>query len=202
MPRQFTCLCCGTAFAGKGSADHKFCSRECRDSRVPRPIEHSDDGLTALVPLIGRDGSVRAVALIDAEDAAWANRWRWSLSRFYAARIERVNGIKRSVSLHRSLMGLTVGDGLDVDHINRDKLDNRRTNLRIIPRGMQPQNAPPRKSGTSKYRGVHWASRDKRWMATVIANGKSHYCGSFINEEDAAVAAQIARARLQPYATD
>lgn len=55
--------------------------------------------------------------------------------------------------------------GMLIDHINRDSLDNRRSNLRICTRSENVVNSDAKK--TSKYLGVHYAKREKMWVATI-----------------------------------
>jgi hypothetical protein len=105
--------------------------------------------------------------------------------------------------LHRELMGLTHGNTLTVDHLNLDKLDNRRANLRVIPQSGQPQNRPQVNNGwTSRYRGVSWHALTGQWRARVGIGGKEHHLGTFSSEEEAAEVARAARLRLMPFATD
>lgn len=70
-----------------------------------------------------------------------------------------------------------------VDHIDNDKLNNNISNLQIItPR----ENCTKDKKGfTSKYIGVCWHTRDKKWQASIKTKGKYKYLGQFINEESA-----------------
>ncbi len=137
-----TCQQCGAEFlvepfkikAGKGL----FCSKPCMYAgrKLPdlQPLEVNPDGLTVTIPLRAKDGSIKGHAMIDSIDVA-LSRWRWCLSRGYAVRGVRARGGHRLISLHRQILGLTFGDGVEVDHINRNKLDNRRSNLRIVTHG-------------------------------------------------------------------
>ena len=82
-------------------------------------------------------------------------------------------------------------EGQMVDHINRDKLDNRRENLRLCNMTESNRNRGPihfkhSSSITSKYKGVHWSKN--KWRATIEVNGKKIYLGFFDNEQDAAIA--------------
>lgn len=77
----------------------------------------------------GRDSSVRAYALIDAEDYELVVGHRWWLSTAGYAFAKGADG--RSVLMHRLLMGCARGDQREVDHHNRNRLDNRRSNLRF-----------------------------------------------------------------------
>ena len=79
------------------------------------------------IPLIdGRDGSVVGHTLIDDADARLAD-FTWRLGRTGYAVRWRDGG---TIYLHREVLGLERGDGLEADHVNRDRLDNRRANLR------------------------------------------------------------------------
>jgi hypothetical protein len=159
---------------------------------------------TARIPLHARDGSVRAYAIVDITDAEWVNQWKWQrLSTGHAVRSSRDTGQRRFILLHRELLGLPrISDGREGDHINRDRLDNRRTNLRIVPKAGQQQNTRPQTGRTSAHRGVSWLKERNRWEAYVQINGKKRRLGRFVSETEAAEAARAARARLMPYATD
>lgn len=84
--------------------------------------------------------------------------------------------------LHRMIMG-DYGKGLCVDHIDRNKLNNRKSNLRICRQGDNAKNAGMRIDNTSGFTGVR--ERSGKWYAEIRANGKSHYLGSFDNFNDA-----------------
>lgn len=79
-------------------------------------------------------------------------------------------------------MGAVKGDGLIVDHINRNKLDNRRINLRFVTPSESSTNTTP--WGISGYRGVY-PMRDK-WQAKGKFDGKQYYLGTFATAEEAA----------------
>ncbi len=104
-----------------------------------------------------------------------------------------------TIYLHRQIAG--APRGLDVDHINRDRLDNRRSNLRVCTRGQNLQNVASR-GGSSLHRGVSWSKVAGKWRADVKLEGKQHYLGLFECEEDAAAAAKDARARLFTHSED
>lgn len=149
--------------------------------------------------LRNRAGEVVAEALIDDEDAALAS-YGWVLnSNGYAWR--SIMGGRRHVYLHREVLGLERGDGRQADHINRDRLDNRRSNLRVVTPGQNRQNTPPL-GGTSRFRGVSWDRARHKWIASVQVNRRHHYVGRFTSEADAATAVAEARRRLMPYSEE
>lgn len=160
---------------------------------------------TVSIPLCAIDGSVRAYAIVDAADADWVNQWVWRLNDDgYAKRNQRIDGTCRNIPLHRALLGLVYGDGLDGDHIDKNRLNCTRANLRVLPHKGRPnnQNCEGRKNSTSRYRGVSWYRSYGLWVAQVRSNGKKIHVGYFSDEVEAAEAAREARRRLLPYAVD
>lgn len=157
---------------------------------------------TIRVPLYARDGTVRAYTLIDAADEPLLGTAPWHVTaRGYAARwMGRKNGQGTFVRLHRLITGAPVG--VEVDHINRDTLDNRRSNLRLVSHAENVQNRPRHRGGTSRYRGVYWDDERQTWRAEVRVDGRKIRVGRFADEAAAGDAARTARARLMPFATD
>lgn len=157
---------------------------------------------TVRIPLRARDGSIRDYAIVDAADAEWVNRWRWCLFDGYATRSVTTRSIKRTIYLHRELLSLTPGDGFTGDHIDRNRLNCRRQNLRVLPKGGNSQNVRPVQGATSEYRGVSWDKRRRKWVAKIQANGNQRHLGNFTDEKEAAEVARLARIHHLPYATD
>ena len=158
---------------------------------------------TVRIPLRARDGSIRAYAIVDAADAEQVNRYRWCLSHGFAVRrVGRVQGRSVFSRLNRLILGLTPGDGMEGDHINLDKLDNRQENLRAIPEGKNSQNRPSVAGASSSHRGVSWNKARQKWQAEVVANGQRFRLGYFCDETQAAEAASAMRKRVSPYAVE
>jgi hypothetical protein len=164
--------------------------------------------MALVIPLRNRKGLVVGSVLIDDEDASLADH-RWCQdSTEYAVRtiyLGMVDGkqSQRKVYLHREVMGLTVGDGLDVDHIDGNKSDCRRTNLRVGTHAQNTQNVPSR-VGTSKHRGVSWQPRAEggKWLARGRVDGRPFHVGYFDTEEDAAAAMAEHRREYMPYSNE
>ncbi len=110
----------------------------------------------------------------------------------YAYRQEARGRIK--VYLHRFLLG--EPDGY-VDHINRNKLDNRRFNLRVVSNSLNMLNAGPRSSNRSGYPGVCRA-RNNKWRAYVTVNYKQRWLGTFGTIEEAVSARAEAERSIDP----
>ena len=150
---------------------------------------------------VGRNGE--HIALVDAEDFDLVSTHKWHLGGGYARRSVYEDGQIRAVLMHRMIMGCTRGDGIEIDHINRDKLDNRRCNLRMCSHAQNTQNVGAYKGSTSIYRAVYLERRRNttRWRAAVRKDGVLHSLGRFVNEIDAGVAAEVWRRENVPFAT-
>ncbi len=89
---------------------------------------------------------------------------------------------RETVRLHDLLMpGAPM-----VDHINGDKLDNRRRNLRICGPHENNANRASVSGTSSRFKGVTWDKSREKWMAAIAAYGKSKTLGRFDSEEEAA----------------
>lgn len=112
--------------------------------------------------------------LVDDEDYDWAMSYKWHVSSQYATTGGGVRS-KYRIRAHQHLCPTT--DGFEVDHINRDKLDNRRSNLRAVTRQTNMNNVGKRASNRSGYVGVNWARTNKKWRAEIRIDGKGHTLG-------------------------
>ena len=132
------------------------------------------------------------VAIVDDDDFEWLSEWKWYAHKhwntFYVWRSTNTKlGEKRkTIQMHRLILGLQRGDGKIVDHINHNGLDNRKCNLRIVTNSQNCMNQRPAKNFSSKYKGVSWRTSRKKWRAQIKLNKKTIYLGGFNSEEDAA----------------
>jgi len=131
-----------------------------------------------------RDGGGTVDVKVDSEDMKLlgAKRWRVKPNGYVYAR-ERGT----SMYLHRVITGAVRGQ--DVDHVNGDRLDNRRGNLRVCSRRQNCQAfQKPRVNKTSRFRGVSRDSDRGVWTAFIRIEGRSTYLGRFESEMGAALA--------------
>ena len=85
--------------------------------------------------------------------------------------------------LHRAILGEVE---YFVDHINGNKLDNRKCNLRQATKNQNEHNTPMRATNTSGYKGVSWAKQNKKWQAQITVNSKHKHLGFHTTKEAAA----------------
>jgi hypothetical protein len=146
-----------------------------------------------------RNGNVVAQAVLDAADHAALSAFTWYLTpKGYVTRREG----RRTIFLHREILGFEYRDGKIADHINGDKLDNRRANLRECPRGQRDnlQNRRRFKNNRSGHRGV--CKCGPKWRAYGYVDGKQHHLGLFEDPQEAARVASEFRARHMPFSAD
>lgn len=85
--------------------------------------------------------------------------------------------------------------GLEVDHIDRNTLNNRRTNLRVVTHSVNVHNQRIRPNNTSGYKGVSWVPHCKKYRARIQFNGKKVHLGMFNDPKDASTAVEVARCK-------
>lgn len=117
----------------------------------------------------------------------------WHFDKGYAKRTlnyKKPNGkrSKKSLWMHRVIMGLDFGDKRQVDHINHDTLDNRRSNLRISSHAENQRNSRKPKNNTSGYKGVSFHKNSKKYQARLSFKDKEIYIGLFECPKEAAKA--------------
>jgi hypothetical protein len=150
-----------------------------------KPLMCVVEGDTARVTIAGQQ------VLMDAADTHLLDGWTLSvttagyvlLSGSYKCRPMQ----KRY--LHRHI--LSAINGVDVDHVSGDTLDNRRINLRICTRSDNLQNGKRHSDGKSPYKGVYYSKNqwdDKKWLARICHKGVNYYLGAFLTPEEAASA--------------
>lgn len=136
------------------------------------------------------------VAIVDDEDYEALARFKWLAQRnratWYAVSYARLpDGREAKVLMHRAILG--VGPGVQLDHENRNKLDNRKENLRIATSRENNQNVGKREGLSSRFKGVTWRKARHKWQAAIRAgeigpNGESRsvHLGLYDDEELAA----------------
>lgn len=132
--------------------------------------------------------------LVDRDVAEKIQNRKWCLSEGYAA--SRIGG--ELVRLHDVVMALSYiekPEGCYVDHINQDKLDNRRCNLRFVTPAESSKNLPLRTSNTSGYVGVSQTKKG-RFRAYINENKRRIELGTYDTLKDAVAARREAETRL------
>jgi hypothetical protein len=122
--------------------------------------------------------------IVDKEDEYLLSLYNWCNDgyNYFTAR----DG-EKILRLHRLIM--KAKDGQILDHINRNKLDCRKENLRFCNKSQNGANSgKKRRKTSSKYKGVCWHKKANAWVANIVVNYGQIYLGLFQNEIDAAIA--------------
>lgn len=89
----------------------------------------------------------------------------------------------------------------EIDHINRDKSDNRISNLRVVSRSENMQNRSMASNNTSGHKGVVWNKKAKKWQAQLKINQRLIHLGFFESKDDAISARKAGQLIYHPFAT-
>lgn len=129
--------------------------------------------------------------IVSDEDFDIVSKYHWGInSNGYALRW--FNVFPRQQYLHHLIIGKPKS-GFVVDHINRNRLDNRRENLRIVTHNDNLQNRGADKRSVSGIKGISKCSKTGKWFAEFMANGKRYRLGRFKTIEEASKELETAK---------
>ena len=153
---------------------------------MKRPAKHPGkyriDNDICYIEVYTKNGTVKTEALIDSDDINKIKDLRFHGTKKTSIYIRDNNGRY----LHNLIIGIPP-KGYEVDHKNRNPLDNRKLNLRFASRQQQRMNSSKQKRKlSSKYKGVHWDKNRNQWKAEIKINSINRYIGRFNDEKEAA----------------
>ena len=111
-------------------------------------------------------------ALVDDDDFEYLNQWKWYFNAGYAVR-----GCPKRILMHRVI--LNTPNNMISDHINRDKLDNRRSNLRVATPSLNNFNTKTRIDNKSGIKGIYWSKLHEKWRVTISKENKRFSFGLY-----------------------
>jgi len=127
---------------------------------------------------IGLNGAKGGVALVDDEDYERLSQYRWHQgAKGYVESSFRVQGKTTTIRMHRLI--LDAPKGMEIDHWNRNKLDNQRSNLRVVTPSVNQWNVGARVENVTGYLGVNTVPTAGRWVAVIMIRGKKMHLGTF-----------------------
>lgn len=128
---------------------------------------------------------------IDEEDYERVSKHYWYIHRNgYPTNSSSIRG--STIYLHQFLMG-DASEGLEWDHINHDKLDNRKENLRAVSHSLNLRNQKIQSSSLIQIRGVHFDYTKKKFAAQIYMDKETHkWLGRFDTLEEAVAARKAA----------
>ena len=139
-----------------------------------------------------RNNPVRGYVLVDDDDYLYLTQFKWHVSwNGYAKRtIVKNKGNFGMVTMARDVMGATIGEF--IDHIDGNKLNNQKNNLRFATKSQNGMNRKAPRHNISGYKGVYFDSPTKKWRAEIGFGGARKKLGRFLFIEDAVRAYNIA----------
>ena len=156
--------------------------RVCPNYR-PRPAEPGADAKRIIL-------TNGMVTYVDAADYEELSQYTWHYaSGGYAARYDN----RTLILMHRQIMN--APKGMQVDHIHHNRLDNTRAHLRICTASENARNRSKRGCASSRYFGVTYNKRRRKWVASIKVDGKVREVGYSHDEEEAARAHDYAAVR-------
>lgn len=195
IPRN--CVACGSSFTVQPHVLRKgegnFCSRRCTSS-VHSAAGREKKILAARCKREKRVGKIQTSCgswfLVDAVDQEYLEQFNWS-GGSAGRRYVHTNYAKGVwLPVHRLIMERVLNRKLErseyVDHINRDPLDNRRSNIRLATPLQNSSNIGVISRNTSGYRGVSFKQYYQRWEANIMFDGKWFFVGRFADASTAA----------------
>ena len=160
--------------------------RTCRNFRCKRqpvvrnePPAPPDDDTRYIALTKGK------FALVAAADYERLNKYKWTASQVGVTWYARRQSRGKTIFMHREIMH--APDGMVVDHIDGNGLNDHPRNLRLCTHRQNAYNSRSA-SGTSKYKGVTYDKTTGKWRASINHNGKHYHLGLFDTEIEAAQA--------------
>lgn len=122
-------------------------------------------------------------AIIDAADVPLVEGRNWCalVQRHGAYAVAK--GEKSLMRMHRIIA--RAPDGMEVDHVSGDGLDNRQCNLRLATASQNRCNARLRSNNTSGFKGVTWDKYNRKWRAQIKWQGQVQYLGCYADKMEA-----------------
>jgi hypothetical protein len=123
--------------------------------------------------------------LIDEEDYDLIKGYTWCKcgGGYVHAYIPGSGHVGKNIRMHRLIMH--VAKGRQVDHINGNRLDNRKTNLRVCNTSENLRNRGPKKTNPYRLKGVTYDKRRGTYFARICVGYKTKWLGSFDTPEKA-----------------
>jgi len=129
-------------------------------------------------------------ALVDDDMFEELNQFKWYADKnkytFYAKRNICINGKRTTSFMHRVILEL-MDKNTHCDHKDLNGLNNQKSNLRKCSNAENNRNQNPRTGCTSRFKGVCWNKKDRRWRVQIMVDGKINNLGNFKDELKAAI---------------
>lgn len=126
-------------------------------------------------------------AIVDDDDFEYLSQWKWFINtNGYAQRTEGSRGSQKKIYMHRVIN--ETPEDMSTDHINGNRLDNRRENLRSVTLRQNKLNSSKHTRNKTGYKGVSLQKNTGKYVAYIRVNNKGITIGTYSTVEEAAKA--------------
>lgn len=122
-------------------------------------------------------------ALVDNEDYKKLSKQKWCVSSGYAVYGRSKGKNPLHFKMHRIIMNAKKGE--DIDHIDGNRLNNQKSNLRIADRTQNQMNRKIQVNNKSGYKGVTWCKRTNKWIVQIRVKTKTKFLGYYNDKKEA-----------------
>jgi hypothetical protein len=188
--RRYSCVCdCGRIIIAYQCNLRAGKSQSCgclRDENVSKLFSSGENEIIiysdyAELIILDCHGEEKARAILDLDDIEKVRGYRWYLSTQGYAVAKNKHNNRRNLAMHR----LIYPYGVMGDHVDRNRLNNRKANLREANSQENCMNQGIRSTNTSGFRGIYWDKSREKWSADIMYSGKKYHLGRFTLKEDA-----------------
>lgn len=124
--------------------------------------------------------------MVDDDEYERLIKFNWYYNKGYAIRVSPRKDGGKIYKMHREILNCHAA----IDHIDRNRLNNQKANLRPADYFINGGNRSLNKNNTSGFSGVYWHKNTKKWQVFVSRNNKIIYLGLF-NDKDHAIKARL-----------
>lgn len=130
------------------------------------------------------DSKRNLLVMVDDEDYDVLSKYNWQVDKYNSVASHKTD--KGRILIHRYIMNPSSTE--EIDHIDGNRLNNQKSNLRICSSSQNKMNIGPRKDNKSGLKGVSLHKKTNKWGVRIMVEGKYKHIGLFLNKEDAAIA--------------
>lgn len=128
------------------------------------------------------DAKRKLLVMVDDDDYEKLEKFNWQADKYNSVSSHSTD--KGRILVHRYITDCPLN--LEVDHIDGNRLNNQKSNLRIVNSSQNKMNRGSRKDCKSGFKGVSWHNKNSKWVSRIMINGKYKHLGQFETKEQAA----------------
>jgi HNH endonuclease len=135
--------------------------------------------------------------ILDDDDYEWASQFRWRVNEWGYAVKSHASTSGRLTMIRLSRVIMNAPPYMEVDHINRIPLDNRKENLRLATKQQNAWNRLIARKDKKEPKGVGWHKRIQKYQTRIRVNGGYEHLGYFDSVEEAKAVFEIRASQLR-----